>query len=257
VVGQGRPFVDVSVASRGLSELEVGVTAADVAAVVGQGRPSADVSVASRGVSLLGLGATAADLAAVVGQLRTFVDARAEDRGVSELGSKAAAAVTAVVGHVMPSSSASAMGDRLKAPGSKAAAAVTVKERGDRGAQGPTFEAVSAVAAKLTTLSTMKDGRNGAAFGPVKEADAESEPAVDVIGMWADECEREEAKIIDWELVVVSFSDTPEIFLNLSKCKYITKFLKKLGIVIKLRLGRKNAKEEQRSEGSVNEHANC
>ena len=55
------------VASGGLSELELGATAADVAAVVGQGRPSVAVSVASGGLSKLGLGATAADVAAVVG----------------------------------------------------------------------------------------------------------------------------------------------------------------------------------------------
>ena len=67
MVGQGRPFVDVSVASGGVSLLGLGATAADVAAVAGQGRPFVDVSVASGGVSLLWLGATAADVASVVG----------------------------------------------------------------------------------------------------------------------------------------------------------------------------------------------
>ena len=46
----------MSVASGLLSELELEATAADVAAVVGQGKPSVDVSVASGELSELGLG---------------------------------------------------------------------------------------------------------------------------------------------------------------------------------------------------------
>lgn len=157
-----------------------------------------------------------------------------------------------------------------------------LKARCDRG-RGPMLEADAAVAAQVTPLPAMKDGVSGARFGAVNEVVTESETAFDKrIVMCAAECERKatgteacaskfesvtsavagvaalmESKIREGEVVVLRFSDTPEIFLNLSKCKYITKFFKKLGIAIKLRLERKNAKEGQRSEGSVNEQANC
>jgi hypothetical protein len=94
------------------------------------------------------------------------------------------------------------------------------------------------VAVQVTPLPAMKDGVSGARFGSVNEVATESETAFDeLIVMCAAECEFEaagteacaskfesvtsavddvaalmESKIRDGEVVVLRFSDTPEIF---------------------------------------------
>ena len=66
VVGLEKPYVHVRVVDRGYNLSELGATVAGVAAVVGQGKPYVETMIVSR-VENLELGATAAEVAAVVG----------------------------------------------------------------------------------------------------------------------------------------------------------------------------------------------